>query len=119
MGRIAEPRSAHPKVKEFAHQMIMENEFRTRQLRALSHEGSAGLNGRQQAVLATLRNSTDAHPMDRRYTEIQLVELQALIDHLRSFRTRLSTPFQGHADDFRARLEVYNRELQEIHNRVH
>jgi hypothetical protein len=88
-------------------------------LRALSHEGSAGFNLRHQQQLSQLQRVAIALPMDQLYTEIETVELQALIDHLRSFSSRLSAPFRDHAEDYLERLIVYNRELRELHARVH
>ena len=120
-GIVAEHRSAHPRVKWFARQMVSEPRVRLARLRSEmggNVSSNISLNGSQQALLAQL-SSTQALQLDKVYTQAMLTELQAMLSRFeQAGRNASDSVLRAHAVDFADRLVQYLDDLREIANRV-
>ena len=120
-GTVAEHRSAHPRVKWFARQMVSESRARLLRLRSEMRgnvSSNISLSGAQQALLAQF-SSTAALQLDKVYSQAMLTELQAMLTRFeQAGRSASDTVLRAHAVDFADRLVQYLDDLREIANRV-
>jgi predicted outer membrane protein len=120
-GTIAEARSAHPRVKWFARQMVSEPRARLVRLRS-EMGGNVSQNisvSASQTVLLGQLSNTAALQLDRVYTQAMLPELEAMLSRFQQAgRTASDAVLRAHATDFADRLVQYLEDLREIANRV-
>jgi uncharacterized protein (DUF305 family) len=121
ISRLAESRSAHPLVKQFAQQMVQENDERLEILRASTRNAvsqNITLEANHQALLAQV-GATSGNEADRAYANGLLPELQAMLAlYQQEASNGSSRVIREIATDFVDRLSNYLEQLQEVVARV-